>query len=376
MVASASSFDARLQQLLDAMLSIGSEQSLASILQRIVESACKLVEARYGALGVLGDDGRLIELVTVGVDDSTEEAIGRLPEFHGVLGKLTTGEGPLRTRDVTTHPEASGFPENHPMMRSFLGVPVRGQDAIGNLYVAEKYGADEFTDDDELFATALAGAAGVAVDNDRLRKRLENIALLEERERIARELHDKAIQRLFATGMALQTALPLTGRTEVASRIAQAIDDLDETIREIRYTIFALERPSHRGVRVDIFAHVDRAREALGFSPNLRLDGPIDVAVTDEIAGHLLATIQEALSNAAKHARASRVDVLVKAGSDVELRVEDDGVGFPKRVDRKSGLTNMEQRASTLGGSCTVRRGRRRGTVVEWRVPLAGDAPR
>jgi signal transduction histidine kinase len=372
MVASASSFDARLQQLLDTMLSIGSEQSLASILQRIIESTCRLVEARYGALGVLDDQGRLDQLVTVGVDAPTQEAIGRLPEFHGVLGRLTTEPTPLRTPDVRTHPEAQGFPENHPEMRTFLGVPVRGQDAVGNLYVAEKQDGDEFTEQDERVAVAFASAAGVAVDNARLRERLAHIALVEERERIARDLHDKVIQRLFAAGMSLQTALPLTARTEVATRIAQSIEDLDETIREIRYTIFALERPAHRGARVDVFAEVDRAREALGFSPQLKLDGPVDLAITAEIAEHLLATLQEALANVAKHARASKVDVLVQADSHLLLRVEDDGVGLPDRADRKSGLENMERRAAELGGTFTTRRATRRGgTVVEWRVPLA-----
>jgi signal transduction histidine kinase len=238
--------------------------------------------------------------------------------------------------------------------------------------VAEKVGADEFTGEDEQLAVAFAAAASVAVDNSRLRDRLGTIALLEERERIARDLHDKVIQRLFAAGMALQTALPLTARTEVATRISLAIEDLDETIREIRYTIFALERPTHRGLRVDIFAQADGAREALGFSPELKLDGPIDTVVTDETAEHLLATLQEALSNAAKHARPSTVDVRVQAGSDLLLRVEDDGVGLPDRLDRKSGLDNMQQRAEHLGGSFTARKPKRRGgTVVEWRVPLA-----
>jgi two-component system, NarL family, sensor histidine kinase DevS len=372
MVDSSAGFDARLQRLLDAMLSIGSDQSLVSILQRIIESTCKLVEARYGAIGVLDDGGRLDELVTVGVDESTQEAIGRFPEFHGVLGMLTTEPTPLRMQDVSTHPDAHGFPENHPEMRTFLGVAVRGQDAVGNLYVAEKQGADEFTEEDERFAMALAGAAGIAVDNARLRARLENITLLEERERIARDLHDKVIQRMFAAGMALQTALPLAERTEVASRIAHAIEDLDETIREIRYTIFALERPHHRGVRVDIFALADGAREALGFSPNLKLDGPIDLAFTDEIAEHLLPTLQEALANVAKHARASRVDVLVRADSEILLSVEDDGVGLPEGVEGKHGLNNMAQRAETLRGSFTARRAKKRGgTVIEWRVPLA-----
>ena len=371
-MASASEFDARLQQLLDAMLRIGSDQGLSSILQGIIGSTCTLVEARYGALGVLGDDGRLSELVTVGVDASTEAAIGRPPEVHGVLRKLTTDPKPLRTRDVRTHPDFEGFPENHPEMRTFLGGAVRGQDAVGNLYVAEKIGAEEFSDEDEQVVVALAAAAAVAVDNDRLRQQLRNVAVLEERERIARDLHDKVIQRLFAAGMTLQTALPLTSRSEVATRIARAIEGLDEAIREIRLVIFALSRPTDRGVRVDIFSHVDDARETLGFSPELKLDGPIDTVVTDDINEHLLATLQEALSNVAKHASASKVDVLVQAGSDLLLRVEDNGVGLPDQPTRKSGLDNLRQRAEELGGSLTARKAKRRGgTVLEWRVPLA-----
>jgi signal transduction histidine kinase len=371
-VASASAFDARLEQLLDAMLNIGSHQSLTDILQGIIESACELVEARYGALGVLDDNGRLSELVTVGIDASTEEAIGRRPEFHGVLGKLTTDPKPLRTRDITAHPDFTGFPESHPEMHTFLGVGIRGQEAIGNLYVAEKQGGEEFTEDDEQVVVALAAAAAVAVDNDRLRQRTWNIELLGDRERIARDLHDRVIQRLFAAGMTLQTALPLTARSEVATRIAHAIEDLDATIREIRYTIFALARPTERSVRVEIFAQVDGARETLGFSPELKLDGPIDVTVTEPIADHLLATLQEALANVGKHARASKVDVLVQAGSDLLLRVEDDGVGLPDEPRRKSGLDNMRQRAENLRGSFTARRAKRRGgTLVEWRVPLA-----
>jgi signal transduction histidine kinase len=357
--------------LLDAMLSFGSEQSLPTILQRIIESTCNLVEARYGALGVLGDEGHLSELVTVGLDDSAKDAIVGLPEGHGVLGMLITDPSPLRLQDVQAHPESVGFPTNHPTMQTFLGVPVRGQDAVGNLYVAEKAGAVEFTDEDQQVAEAFAAAAGVAVDNARMRARLGAIALLEDRERIARDLHDKVIQRMFAAGMSLQTALPLTERSEVASRIAQTIEDLDETIREIRYTIFALERPTHRGVRVEIFAAADGAREALGYSPDLKLDGPIDVVVSEDLAEHLLATLQEALTNAAKHARASKVDVVVKAGSNLFLRVEDDGLGLPDSVDGKSGLANMEQRAGALGGTFSARRAKRRGgTIIEWQVPL------
>ncbi len=361
----------RLQQLLDAMLSIGSDLSLPTVLQRIIESACKLVDARYGALGVVGDNGQVSELVTNGVDESTHGAVGRLPELKGVLGVLMNDPKPVRLRDVSEHPLAQGFPPGHPPMTSFLGVPIRGREAVGSLYLADKQSADAFSEEDERLAVTLAAASGVAIDNARLQASHEQVAVLEDRERIARELHDKVIQRLFAAGMSLQTTVPLSVRDEVKSRITQVVDEIDETIRDIRRTIFALEARSRRGVRVDVFARVDAAREALGFTPELRLEGPIDSVVPEATADHLLSTLHEALSNVAHHAKASSVAVVVEAGDGLMLRVTDDGVGLPDRVEPGNGLRNMERRALELGGSASVRRGERTGTVVEWRVPFA-----
>ena len=370
-VANVQRFDVRLQQLLDAMLSIGSDLSLPAVLQRIIESACKLVDARYGALGVADDHGQLTDLATSGVDESTHDAMGRLPEFTGILGVLLSDPKPVRLRDVGEHPLAQGFPPGHPEMSSFLGVPIRGKEAVGSLYLADKQSGDQFTEEDERLAVTLAAASGVAIDNARLQSSLEHVAVLQDRERIARELHDKVIQRLFAAGMTLQTTLPIAARTEVASRITQAVEEIDETIRDIRRTIFALETRSRRGVRVDIFAHVDAAREVLGFTPELRLEGPIDSAVPETTADHLLATLYEALSNVAQHAGASKVDVAVEAGDELLLEVADDGAGLPERIEPGQGLRNMERRALELGGSATVRPGKGAGTVVEWRVPLS-----
>jgi signal transduction histidine kinase len=371
MVASVQRFDVRLQQLLDAMLSIGSDLSLPAVLQRIIESACKLVDAKYGALGVVDDHGQLTDLATSGIDESTHDAVGRLPEFTGILGVLLSDPKPVRLRDVSEHPLAQGFPPGHPEMSSFLGVPIRGKEAIGSLYLADKQSGDQFSEEDERLAVTLAAASGVAIDNARLQSSLEHVAVLQDRERIARELHDKVIQRLFAAGMTLQTTLPIAARTEVASRITQAVEEIDETIRDIRRTIFALETRTRRGVRVDIFAHVDAAREVLGFTPELRLEGPIDSAVPETTADHLLATLYEALSNVAQHAGASKVDVAVEAGDELLLEVADDGVGLPDRIEPGQGLRNMERRALELGGNATVRPGEGAGTVVEWRVPLS-----
>jgi signal transduction histidine kinase len=359
------------QQLLDAITSVGSDLSLPIVLRRIVESACSLVDARYGALGVIGDDRHLSEFITVGVDPETHTAIGHLPEGHGILGLLIVDPQPVRLPDLGAHEESYGFPPNHPEMHSFLGVPVRVRDAVfGNLYLCEKRDADEFTEEDERLAVALAAAAGVAVENARLMQRLEEVAVLEERERIARDLHDKVIQRLVATGMLLQTMLPVPGRDDATSRITHAVDELDVTVREIRSTIFALQAPVQRGLRVSIFATVDGAREYLGFSPELRMDGPIDTIVSEKVAEHLLAVLQETLSNVAKHAEASRVDVMIEAGTDVVVRVVDDGKGLPTPRHGGRGLQNLEHRAESMGGDLTASRLKTGGTVVERRVPI------
>ena len=360
-----------MQRLLDAIISVGSDLSLPIVLRRIVESACELVGARYGALGVIGDDRRLSEFLTVGIDRETYAAIGHLPEGHGILGLLIVDPKPLRLRDLTTHPQSFGFPPNHPPMRSFLGVPVRVRDAVfGNLYLCEKQGADEFSEDDEHLAVALASEAGVAVDNARLVQRVEQLAVLEDRERIARDLHDKVIQRLFTTGLDLQMMLPSNARDDLDDRITHAAADLDETISEIRTTIFALQAPRKRGLRVDIFAVVDAARESLGFAPELRFEGPVDSVVSDNVAEHLLAALQEALSNVIQHARASRVEVVAEAGTDLFLRVVDNGTGLPSSYRPGRGLHNLEDRAAKLGGSFAAAPAPGGGAVIEWRVPL------
>ncbi len=363
----------QIQELLDAITAVASERSLPAVLRRIVESACTLPDAKYGALGVVGENRRLSEIITVGFEPETYDAIDHLPEGLGVLGQLIVDPQPLRLRDLGTHAEAHGFPPNHPQMRSFLGVPVHVRDVVfGNLYLTEKQTAEEFSEEDEQMAVALAAAAGVTIENAVLVHRLEELAVLEDRERIARDLHDKVIQRLFATGMALQTTVPSRGRDDADARITYAVDELDETIREIRNTIFALQSPSQPRLRIAIFSLVDGARESIGFTPDLRLDGPIDSGLSDKVADHLLAVLQEALSNVARHAGASRVDVSVEAGNELVVRVTDNGRGFPILTRPGRGLRNLEERAAAMQGTFSVSRTPDDETVVEWRAPIAG----
>ena len=365
-----------LRQLLDAVVAIGSELDLPATLHRIVHSATELVDARYGALGVLDDTGhRLAQFITVGVDDETYRAIGHLPEGHGILGLLILDAEPLRLADLTEHPDSYGFPPHHPSMRSFLGVPIRVRDKVfGNLYLTDKRSADVFTDVDEELAVGLAGAAAVAIDNAGLHERVQELALVADRERIARDLHDTVIQRLFATGLSLQGTARLV-RTDPAateSRIEAAIDDLDLTVKHIRSAIFGLEstRVGGPGLRDRVLALVREADGALGFEPRVFLDGPVDFGVPEGLAADLLATLREALSNVVRHAGATTVDVSVIVNDDVLLTVVDDGVGPPgPDTPRGHGLKNMGARAERRGGRLGLRPGPSSGTILEWRVP-------
>src|SRR5437763_1012299 len=403
----------RLSALLDAVVGIGSDLDLRSTLYRIVLAACRLAGARYGALGVIGPDRRLIEFITDGLTAEVHHKIGDLPTGRGVLGLLIDEPKPVRLRDIAEHPRSYGFPAEHPVMRSFLGVPIRIRDQVfGNLYLTEKRDAEEFTEDDEESVVALAVAAGVAIDNARLyaaagaRQRwleataeITNVLLgevdrtsaLQLVARRAREvsaaetvmvlLHEPATGQLRVEvcepgrpqlrGTVLAAAPGALGQ-EVGTRISNAVDDLDATIRDIRSAIFELRTPVNAALRAEIRATVDAAAASLGFRPELRLDGPLDSAVPDDVRPDLLAVLHEALSNAVRHARASRVEVSVEVrDGQLRLTVTDDGIGPGEPFDERSGLVNMRRRAGDHGGTLTISPGPAGGTRVAWAVPTA-----
>lgn len=372
----------RLRKLLGAVLGISSDLSLPHVLRHIVGAAVDVIDAEYGAVGVLGEDGRLSDFITVGIPDAVVRQIGNRPEGRGVLGVLIVDPKPVRIADVAAHPDSFGFPPHHPPMHSFLGVPIRVRNEVfGNLYLTEKKHAAAFSEEDEGLAVALAGAAGIAIENARLHARVRNLTLVEDRERIAADLHDTVIQRLFATGLGLQAVVRSIADPQAAARVEAAVTDLDETIRQIRTTIFALQAPrvSGRSVRGEILALATEAAASLGYEPHLLLDGPIDTAVSRDVATHLLAVLREALSNVVRHASAHRVDVEVRVNDgELHAEVSDDGVG-PGDGSRPAGrgLINLAHRAEALGGSMDLTPGAGgRGTRLEWRVPayaVAGD---
>jgi signal transduction histidine kinase len=365
----------QLRRLLDAVLVIGSDLDLEATLRRITEAAVALSGATYGALGVL-DEARtmLAEFVTVGIDEAGRAEIGDLPKGHGILGTLIRDPKPLRLPDLHEHPDSYGFPPNHPPMTSFLGVPiVISGEAFGNLYLTDKEGGEVFTDIDQELVVTLAAAAGVAIDNARLHARVGDLALFEDRERIARDLHDTVIQRLFAIGLGLQGAMRLSTEPMLTERLESAIDELDTTVREVRSAIFELHTPRlpGRSTRQAVLQLSAESARALGFEPSVRFVGPVDASIDDDTAEHLLAVEREALSNVAKHAAASRADVIVEVdGGWLTLCVEDDGVGPESAGPGGRGVENMAARARKLGGACDLVPIEPHGSRLRWSIPV------
>jgi signal transduction histidine kinase len=366
----------QLLRLLDAVMAIGSEQTLADSLERITQTAADLVDAKYAALGVLDASGsRLAEFITVGLDAEETARIGDRPEGHGLLGLLILEPEPLRLPDLHAHPESFGFPPGHPPMTSFLGVPIRLRGvAYGNLYLTDKADGQVFTDVDQELAVGLAAAAGLAIENARLHEQARTAGLLDERERIARDLHDDVIQRLFATGLSLQATARTVKEPSAVQQITRAIDEIDVSIRQIRSTIFELHQrwATAQSLRGEIVAICHEASKALGFTPTCDISGPIDSAVAEPTRSHALLCLREALSNVARHARATRVDVAVTVGpGKLSLTVSDDGIGyFPATNGQSSGIDNMLVRAQSLGGTFTIESSAGGGTETIWDVPL------
>lgn len=356
--------------LIEAMLAITSGLDLESTLQTIVRTAMELVDARYGALGVLdtGTGHALERFVYHGIDDETRDKIGPLPAGLGVLGLLIDSPEPVRIEDLAHHPTSVGFPPNHPPMRTFLGVPIRIRNQVfGNLYLTEKADGTPFTADDELLVLALAGAAGIAIDNARLHTAARTAVVLADRDRIARDLHDHVIQRLFAIGLSLQGARGGEA-PDTPLRISAALDDLQEVVQEIRTTIFDLHGGTVTRLGQRLEQAVTRMTADSPVRAALHLHGPLSV-IDAALADHAEAVVREAVSNAVRHAKARTLTVVVTVDDDLTVTVTDDGVGFPAQTTR-SGLANLVSRAEQCGGSMEVGTTAGGGTRLVWSVPL------
>ncbi len=371
----------RADLLIEAGLALAPERSLDAILQRIVELAVDITDARYGAISVLAPDGSIDGFLTEGVTDEERAEIGNPPTGHGILGLLITEARPLRLADLTTHPGSVGFPPHHPPMRSLLGSPIiaRGK-VFGNIYVTEKQSEDEFSIDDERALQVLATQAGVAVENARLYEEMlraqdevRRLEVMDERERIAKELHDGVIQSLFAVGMNLQGAAALAEDEGITVRIEGAVEDIDGAIRDLRNYIFGL-RP---GILAD--RQLDQALRELGAEFEQR-SGVVTVVDVDpriaaelaSIASDVVQVTREALSNVGRHAEATTCRVSLRRGVEgAILVIDDDGRGFEPGAGGKGlGIGNLRERVSSLGGSLDIQSTAGEGTTVRAVLPL------
>jgi signal transduction histidine kinase len=364
----------RRDRLIRSGLALASELSLETVLQRIVDSATDVTDAQYGALGVLGPDGRIARFITAGITEEQRAAIGDPPTGHGILGVLIEDPRPLRIKNLSEHSLSYGFPANHPPMTSFLGAPVSSRGHLyGNLYLTNKQGAEEFDEEDEEALVILAAQAGIAVENAHLYEEVERLTVLEDRERIARELHDGVIQALFAVGMGLQGTAALARDEELATRIEGAVNELDRVIRDLRNYIFGL-RPGiladrQLGTALQALAEEFQARS--GVVTVVRLDDEVASELSG-IAGDVLQLAREALSNVGRHAEASSCRLsLHRRDAVAVLEVDDDGKGFDSAtVRRGDGITNLERRTAALGGSTSFESSLSQGTTVRIELPL------
>ncbi|MGW9117342.1 sensor histidine kinase [Streptomyces sp. NPDC055663] len=328
---------------------------------------------------------RLTVAVAHGRD--SERVTGLSVPARGSLAGLAARTGtPVHCADVRTDPRAHPFGDGaEDGLGPVVTVPLRvDAETRGALRLGRPVDRPPFDDTEVALVSGFADQAAIALELARRRAESEELAVMHDRDRIARDLHDLAIQRLFATGMTLQsTTRAIADRPDAAERVSRAVDDLDTTIRIIRSTIFDLrtaDGPGRGGLRHRMAETTRTAARALGFRPSLRIDGPVDTTVPDEVAEHVVAVAAEAVSNASRHARATRIGIVLSADDAVTLTVTDNGIGIRDGVtttagtgtaaERPGGLTNMRTRAELCGGTLSVERPKDGGTRIIWRAPL------
>lgn len=365
---------ARIRRLVEAAADVAGQVDLASLLRATVQTAIDLTGARYGALGVLGEHGTLLDFVHQGMDADEAKRISHYPRGIGVLGTITRDAETVRILEIADHPDSVGFPEHHPDMHAFVGVPVQvGDRVFGNLYLTEKDGG--FTEQDELIVQLLAVTAGTAISTLRLQERLRRAALQEDRERIARDLHDSIIQDLFAMGLGLQAvSTHIEDDPEsVRLRIDDAVDRLDEVISSLRRYIFDLRPPvwARPSIGSEIRRLVVELAEPYGVDVGIDVDCPPDIP-EPPLSDHVIAVVKESVSNALRHAGARTVDVRVAcSGGTVGVIVADDGSGFDPDSDHGGlGLKNLARRVTAVGGELNLDTAPGKGTIVTVAFPI------
>jgi len=367
-----------------ATRAIAGELDLDRVLQLIVDSVRELVGAKYAALGIVGDSGRIERFITSGISAELRTLIGPLPQGHGLLGTIIRDGATLRIPDIARHPDSYGFPPHHPPMHSLLGVPIRVSGAtVGDFYLTEKLGSPEFTDGDQELVEMFALHAGIAIQNARLHQDVQQLAVVDERLRISRDLHDGIIQSIYAVSLSLEDVPELLGvdTTEVADRIDRAIDRLHMTIGDIRTFIVGLGPEAGAGLRSSLEAMARELLSGTGAELTLDLSGAatLDERLTPEAAHELVQIAREAVSNVGRHSGARLATLALRVeGGQAELLVADDGAGFDPAQRFGSGhfgLANLRDRAAALAGTLTIDSQPGKGTRIIVRLPTMSPEP-
>jgi signal transduction histidine kinase len=371
-----------LEALSAAIGAVAGVLDVESVLQLIVDRVRALVGARYAAIGIVGDRGRIESFITSGISPAERARLGDLPEGHGLLGLIITDGLTLRIPEIAAHPASYGFPPNHPPMHSLLGVPVRVKNRnVGNLYLTDKIGAVEFDEDDQRLVELFALHAGIAIENARLHEAVQRLAVVDERERISKDLHDGVIQDLYAISLSLEDMAEIIVEQpdEAAARVDLAIDAVHATIGDLRGFITGL-RGEILG-RSDLVDLLIALAEPLTRDPTVEVDLDLTTEPVDLPAharSELLHVAREALSNVIRHAGAARVRIgLAVVDTGVRLEVVDDGIGFDPDVaarDGHYGVANMRDRATALGGNLQIEAGPAGGTRIIVSIPRIGAA--
>jgi signal transduction histidine kinase len=371
--------DDALYALDEATRAIAGELDLEKVLQLMVDRLRTLVGSRYAALGIVDARGSIERFITSGISAEDRARIGAPPRGHGLLGTIIREGVTLRIPDIAAHGDTYGFPPNHPPMHSFLGVPVLvGGEPIGNFYLTEKQGAAEFDQRDEELVEMFAVHAGIAIQNARLHRQVQEFAVLDERLRISRDLHDGIIQSIYSVGLSLEDVPELMTEdpSEAVTRIDRAIDRLHMTIGDIRTFITRLATPPDISLSMAIEAVVSE----LARDPGLELDldlGQADLIaerLSPEATNEILQIVREGVSNAVRHSGATHARVaLVRGDGSAILEIADDGRGFDPAspaVRGHFGLANLRNRAAATGGAIAIESARGEGTRIIVNVPL------
>lgn len=368
----------QLEALNQAALAISSEVTLARTLQQIVDSLRELTGAAYAAIGVPNVDGMLDEFVTSGISSEEALKISHYPRGYGLLGAIFEEKETIRIPNIAEDPRSVGFPEGHPPMGPFLGVPVLAADEVlGNLYLANEVGGAEFSRADQTIVERFAVHVAVAIQNARLYEEVGRLAIVQERDRIGMDLHDGIIQSIYAAGLILESAkLRLPDEAEESDELlTKAIENLNDTIRDIRNFILDLRPIRFEGDLKEGIAGLVREFQANTMvAVSLSVDLSNTVELKASAARAIFLTVQEALANVARHARADKVTIsLTRVGPNAQLIILDDGQGFD--VDRRNrevghGLSNMRSRATSLNGSFEVISTPGEGTMLKLAIPF------